>query len=95
MKIKLTDEEKLKLGIEIVAAMKASICNWDLADGRIMVLEDTFELTEDDLNKLTDISAEHLEFHNTKVVPFERDRLHKQANFAAEAVLNFLNNLTL
>lgn len=89
----LTQEQKMELGIEIVAAMKASICNWSIEVGRIMALEDTFELTEADIVGSNEISIEHLPFHNSNIVPRERERLHKQALFAAESVISFLTNL--
>lgn len=91
-KVELTESETLQLGIEIVAAMKASLCDWDIEQGRFMALEDTFELTEADIVGSTEIAHEHLPFHNEKVVPFERERLHKQAIFAANTVIDLLNN---
>lgn len=37
----MKQEQKLELGIEIVAAMKASCYNWDIEEGRISALMET------------------------------------------------------
>jgi uncharacterized protein (DUF885 family) len=92
----MTQDQKLELGIEIVAAMKASAYEMSIEDGRIMALQDT------ELDRLSDFTVK--EFENLeetfkrKVQKFqelEKERLHNQAFFVAEIALEKLAQLNV
>jgi len=85
-----TKEDKLALGIEIVAAMKASAYNATIEDGRLMALDET--------------EPEHFECYKNgttpecqiwgKIAKQEKERLHEQALFVAEITLSKIIELT-
>ena len=87
----MTEEEKLALGIEIVAAMKASVYGLDIEDGRILALENTETdriegMTSEEWEQLPAVRREI----KIRMVNAEREALHKQAMFVAEATLKHL-----
>lgn len=88
----MTDTQKLKLGIEIISAMKASVYNADIESGRLMALEDT------ELDRLKSYTLEEYgsldEDSKAKIKAFQEKQkavLHEQALFVADAVLQCLN----
>jgi len=89
----LNDKKKLEFGIEIVAAMQASTSNWDIEYGRIETLADTEidRLEEIELEEFNSFTPEVQE-RITKFCQREKERLHKQALFAADIALKFLKN---
>ena len=81
--MKLNDTNLLELGIEIVAAMKASCYSVSIEDGRIMALEET---RESDYEGLPDAKI-----YATR----ERERLEKQALFVAKIALEKIESLSI
>ena len=79
----------LELGIEIVAAMKASLWDWDIESGRMDALSDT------EIDRLSDLDMPFEEYSPedkemlTNVAIKEKERLHKQAEFAAKCTLDW------
>lgn len=87
-------QQKLELGIEIVAAMKASAYHTTIEDGRLMALEDTemdrlAQLTPQEYSQLPDEDKERVQ----DMVIFERRCLHKQAFFVVDAALAKLEEM--
>ena len=88
--------KKLELGIEIISAMKASAYNTDIETGRLMTLEDT-ELdrlgthTLEEYNSLDDDLKQKIkQFQSSQKV-----KLHKQALFIADIVIQKYESLTI
>jgi len=92
----MKEENKLKLGIEIIAGMKASAYNCSIEDGRTMALEGT-EI--DNFELMTPEYFETLkEFDKKKMVKMATDnkkRLHEQAIFIADIALNKIQEIYL
>ncbi len=84
-KKEIDDKEMLKIGIEIVSAMKASVYDTDIESGRIMALEDT-ELTLlgthtfEEFQKLDEKTKKMIEGFQKRT----KEYLHKQALFIAK-----------
>jgi len=90
-----TDDKILELGIEIIAAMKASCYDWNIETGRILALSET------EINRMEDITPEDLKNLSAAglarlklVANFEKDRLHKQAKYVAKITLEKLKSLS-
>lgn len=88
-----TKEYKLKLGIEIISAMKANIYNSTIEEGRVMAFEGTSveNLRYEDKADFYTLNDED----KTRVIELmkrRKDSLEAQAIFIADAVLNFIES---
>jgi hypothetical protein len=92
----MTDIEKLNFGIEIIAAMKASVYNETIEVGRILALEGT------EVDRIENITPEYwnsLSKKNKDILTLsaslEKERLYKQAIFVVDIALKFLEQSSL
>lgn len=90
----MENNKKLELGIEIVAAMKASCYNCSIAEGRALAIEET------EVDRMEGITPEYWknlpqedQKRYTKIAAYEKERLHKQAMFVAEITLEKLKQM--
>lgn len=79
----MNDNQKLALGIEIVSAMKASAYGVSIEEGRIDALNGT---------EPEHYSQEEGPDWPIRTAKMEKERLHKQAMFVADAVMAFLDH---
>lgn len=91
----MTKQEILDLGIEIVSAMKATCYNWDMEEGRIDALMET------EIDRLEGVGVEEfntwdddLKLRVIASCKREKERLHKQAIFVANATIDYIKKIT-
>ncbi len=92
----MTPQQKLELGIEIVSAMQASAYNTDIEEGRILALMDT-ELDRLGTHTLEEFKLLDADLQN-RIISFvesQRKRLHEQALFVADVVIEKIKSLNL
>lgn len=84
--------KKLKFGIEIIAAMKASCYDCDIETGRIMALENT----EPNLVEGYDYENCNEEEKDVcrRIAKHEKEVLHKQALYVSDIALKYIENET-
>lgn len=83
LKLELTEEQLTKLGIEIIAGMKASAYEVPIELGRIMALEDT------------DTSIEFSSEEHRRFVSHNKLRLERQAQFIGKLAMVTINQMDL
>lgn len=85
------DNDKLELGIELVAGMKASCANWDIEGGRIDALMNT------EIDRVEDLYFDRLPEETKNYWKIEckreKERLHKQAMYVADIMLKKLESM--
>ena len=81
----------LKLGIEIVAAMKASCYDWNIETGRILALEETEIDRMEGVTEIWETLDDYSKKRYTELAKQEKERLHNQANFVAKITVDWIN----
>lgn len=87
--MKLSEDEKLELGIEIIAAIKANCYNVDIEEGRIMALEGTeIDRTIEGSDKESwDNCSDETKKMIEALCMREKKRLHNQAYYVSNIAL--------
>ena len=84
----LTKEQKLQLGIYLVAALKADAYNQDMEFGMCEALAGT-ELDKSEWEDWESMSEEDKDL-STRIAEHEKHLLHKQANALSKAAIEFI-----